>query len=276
MGKTITTYLIDGDPQGSQYVFISNKICKMLLIPRANLSIINQREELQSPAFYILLGDNDDLQPKAYLGETENFRERVKEHDSKKTFWDKVLVFISKDGDMTKADVRYLEFLAIKTAFRAKRFILEDNKRIPKMPKLPEHQLDCMNEFFDDIKLLTAFIGYEIFEIIEYKEGDIIFTFETKECHAKGIYSEKGFTVLKNSILSPKTLPSFGWKEARDSFIKKFTKKKDELIYLEEDQIFTSPSKAANYCSGSSNNGWIVWKDQKGQTLDEVYRNKLE
>lgn len=42
MGKTITTYLIDGNPQGSQYVFISNKICKMLVIPRANLSIINE------------------------------------------------------------------------------------------------------------------------------------------------------------------------------------------------------------------------------------------
>ncbi len=56
MGKTITTYLIEGNPQGAHYVFISNKICKMLLIPRANLSIINQREELQNPAFYIQLG----------------------------------------------------------------------------------------------------------------------------------------------------------------------------------------------------------------------------
>ena len=27
MGKTVTTYQIDGDPKGTQYVFISNKIC---------------------------------------------------------------------------------------------------------------------------------------------------------------------------------------------------------------------------------------------------------
>ena len=26
MGKTVTTYLIDGDPKGAQYVFISNKV----------------------------------------------------------------------------------------------------------------------------------------------------------------------------------------------------------------------------------------------------------
>ena len=26
MGKTVTTYLIDGDPKEAQYVFISNKV----------------------------------------------------------------------------------------------------------------------------------------------------------------------------------------------------------------------------------------------------------
>ena len=38
MGKTITTYLIDGDPKGTLYVFINNKICQMYVIPRSNLS----------------------------------------------------------------------------------------------------------------------------------------------------------------------------------------------------------------------------------------------
>ena len=98
MGKTVTTYLIDGDPQGSQYVFISNKICQMFIIPRSNLSILNERTDLQTPAFYILLGEDDMTKPKAYIGETENFKERVKDHDSKKAFWQKALIFISKDA----------------------------------------------------------------------------------------------------------------------------------------------------------------------------------
>ena len=37
MGKTVTTYLIDGDPQGSQYVFISNKICQMFHLAQATV-----------------------------------------------------------------------------------------------------------------------------------------------------------------------------------------------------------------------------------------------
>lgn len=42
MGKTVTTYLIDGDPKGTQYVSISNKICQMYIIPRSNLAILNE------------------------------------------------------------------------------------------------------------------------------------------------------------------------------------------------------------------------------------------
>ena len=31
MDETITTHLIDGDPKGTQYVFISNKICQIIV-----------------------------------------------------------------------------------------------------------------------------------------------------------------------------------------------------------------------------------------------------
>ena len=158
MGKTVTTYLIDGDPQGSQYVFISNKICQMFIIPRSNLSILNERTDLQTPAFYILLGEDDMTKPKAYIGETENFKERVKDHDSKKAFWQKALIFISKDAAMTKADVQYLEYRAIADAKKAKNFVLNENKQTPNEPNLPEYQKDNMNEFFEDIKFLTSFI----------------------------------------------------------------------------------------------------------------------
>lgn len=138
MGKTVTTYLIDGDPKGTQYVFISNKICQMFVIPRANLSILNERMDLQTPAFYILLGENESTKPKAYIGETENFKERVKDHDSKKAFWQKALIFISKDAAMTKADVQYIEHRAISDARKANAFVLDENKQTPKAPNLPD------------------------------------------------------------------------------------------------------------------------------------------
>ena len=138
MGKSVTTYLIDGDPNGTKYAFISNKICQMYVIPRSNLSILAERRELQTPAFYILLGEDEQTKPKAYIGETENFRERVKAHDSNKTFWQKALLFISKDAAMTKADVQYLEHRAIEEAKETNSFVLDENKQTPKAPNLPE------------------------------------------------------------------------------------------------------------------------------------------
>ena len=48
MGKTVTTYLIDGDPKGTQYAFISNKICQMFVVPRSNLAYLNEQEKLQN------------------------------------------------------------------------------------------------------------------------------------------------------------------------------------------------------------------------------------
>lgn len=275
MGKTITTYLIDGDPKGARYVYISNKICKMVIIPRANLSIVNEREELQTPAFYILLGEDDATKPQAYVGETESFKERVKDHDYKKTFWQKALVFVSKDGAMTKADVQYLEYLAISEAKKAKLFSLDANKQSPKAPNLPEHQKDSMDEFFEDIKFLTSFIGCNIFDVIKSKDKHLFFT-TGKGCNARGFYDASGFTVLKGSILAEGEAPSFPLKEKRTQFISEYTNKKDNKIVLDSDYTFSSPSAAGSYCLGRSTNGWEIWKDEHGQTLDAVYRKQLE
>ena len=275
MGKTITTYLIDGDPKGTQYAFISNKICQMFVVPRSNLSYLNTQEKLQKPAFYILLGEDESTKPQAYIGETENFKESVKDHDSKKSFWQKALIFVSKDADMTKVDVQYIEYKAITEAKKANAFVLSDNKQIPKAPNLPEHQQDSMDEFFEDVKFLASFIGCNIFELSQPKEEHIFYT-KGRGCNAKGFYSSEGFTVLKGSIVAPTMVPSFNWKEKRKKMLQDYTSNENEILVLTSDKTFSSPSTAADFCIGSSNNGWLVWKDKNGNTLDSVYRKQLE
>lgn len=275
MGKTITTYLIDGDPQGTRYVFISNKICKMVVIPRADLSIVNVREELQTPAFYILLGEDDLAKPKAYIGETENFKERVKDHDYKKTFWQKALVFVSKDAAMTKADVQYLEYMALSVAKKANRFSLDDNRQTPKAPNLPEHQKDSIDEFFDDIRFLTSFIGCNIFDQVKPKDKHLFYT-QGRGCDARGFYDSTGFTVLKGSIIAKDAVPSLHWKDKRATLLKEYTQEKDGKLILESDKVFASPSTAADFCIGRGCNGWTTWKDGQGQTMDTIYRKRLE
>ena len=50
-----------------------------------NLSILNKRNELQTPAFYILLGEDEATKPKAYMEKQKTLRERVRDHESKKS-----------------------------------------------------------------------------------------------------------------------------------------------------------------------------------------------
>jgi len=275
MGKTVTTYLIDGDPKGTQYAFISNKICQMFVVPRSNLSYLNTQEKLQKPAFYILLGEDEATKPQAYIGETENFRERVKDHDSKKSFWQKALIFVSKDADMTKADVQYLEHKAITEAKKAKAYVLSDNKQTPKAPNLPEYQQDSMDEFFEDVKFLASFIGCNIFEVSQPKAEHLFYT-KARNCDAKGFYNSNGFTVLKGSTIAKSAVPSFKWEEKREGMLQEYAAIEDNKLTMTSNLTFPSPSTASSFCLGRPSNGWTDWKDKEGNTLDSVYRKQLE
>ena len=97
-----------------------------------------------------------------------------------------------------------------------------------------------------------------------------------RKCDAKGFYDTSGFTVLKGSKVSDKSTDSLSWRDKRAKMIEEYTDKKNGVLILKEDVTFSSPSKAADFCLGSSSNGWISWKTENGQTLDSVYRKQLE
>ena len=148
-------------------------------------------------------------------------------------------------------------------------------KQTPKAPNLPEYRKDDMEGFFEDVKFLTSFIGCNIFDVAKPKEEHLFYT-KGRGCEAKGFYDANGFTVLKGSIIAKSSVPSFTWKEKRENLLKDYTISNGDKLELESDKTFPSPSTAADFCIGSSNNGWLVWKDKDGQTLDSMYRKQLE
>lgn len=85
--------------------------------------------------------------------------------------------------------------------------------------------------------------------------------------------STKGHMLLhKGSVLSPTVsatyLKSKLRARKRESLINEFTTIVEEQIVLIEDIEFDTPSEAASFCIGSNVNGWSVWMDQYGVTLD--------
>ena len=54
-GKVITTHLRTGEPNGIRTVFISNKICEMIVFPKSEFEMVSKLDESSRPALYILL-----------------------------------------------------------------------------------------------------------------------------------------------------------------------------------------------------------------------------
>ena len=132
-----------------------------------------------------------------------------------------------------------------------------------------------MDEFFEDVKFLAAFMGCNIFEVSQPKAEHIFYT-KGRGYDAKGFYSSNGFTVLKGSVIAKSMTPSFHWKEKRESMLQGYTAIEGDKLVMTSDKTFSSPSTAADFCLGRSANGWIEWKDKAGNTLDSVYRKQLE
>src|ERR1700735_3721453 len=106
---TIKLFLPRGEAKSLKTAEISNWSGKAVAAPRTELDELLQREELDKPGVYILIG-TDPLSgsPHAYIGEAEVLHDRLKQHKSK-DFWISAIVFMSKDENLTKAHIRYLE-----------------------------------------------------------------------------------------------------------------------------------------------------------------------
>jgi hypothetical protein len=272
-GKKITTFLMDGKPEGSRYIYIGNRVCRMYVIPRSDSDKFNKIKELEQPSLYILLGENEDFKPMAYIGQTDSFKSRIRSHIINKDFWQKAIIFIAEGDSLIKTDVLYLEYLSINEANKANRYVLEENKQTPNLPKIKEEDKATMDDFFLDIKFLISFYGCDIFKSATSRiSKEHIFMIERKDVHSKGIYDGSGFTVLKGSIISKDSFPSLTSKEKRQKMAYEYAKLINGELVMQSDKTFSSPSAAGVFCVGSNINGWSEWKDQDGRTLDKIYR----
>ncbi|NUJ98005.1 GIY-YIG nuclease family protein [Candidatus Gracilibacteria bacterium] len=280
-GKTITTYLVDGSPTGIKTVELSNWIGKAIIIPRAKLKDVKNRQEVLQPAIYFLFGKNEEGNDLAYIGEAENLINRIGNHDTNKDFWDLVIAFVSKDNNLTKADVKYLEAKAIEKAKKSNRYILQNGVE-PIPNNLPEYQISTMNEFLDNIDLLISAIGYPILKEIniakKQENNENLYYLKSRGSDGVGFYNEEGFIVLKGSKISPKEIIPY---QKELGYIEN---NRERLVengiilngIFTNDYLFKTPTSACNIIAGGNQNGWIEWKNKEGKTLDEMERKNLK
>ena len=108
-GKTIKLFLIDGEPNGRITCELSNWTGKAYKIPRIKIKDSKDREDLKNPGIYLLFGKNEEGKDLVYIGEAENIFSRLVQQLTQKDFWYEAIAFISKDENLNKAHIRYLE-----------------------------------------------------------------------------------------------------------------------------------------------------------------------
>lgn len=226
---------------------------------------------------YFLFGESETGGlPVAYIGEADDCCVRLKQHNKNKDFWNIAVAIVSRTGSFTKAHGKLLEWIAIDKANIAGRYQL-DNGNAGGEPNVPEWMQADVAEVFETADVLLNTLGFPIFEPAANRaaEADAVFYCKRGGADARGVYNEEGFVVLKGSLARRETTSSSHdmVEPKREELIGSgvLTPAKDGYRF-ERDMAFSSPSAAAAIVSGGSANGWVEWRNAKGQTLDEVYR----
>lgn len=162
---TISTHLLDGTLEGPRHVQSFTKMCSVYISPRDVALDVAGQHIPHKHCLYILIGETEQGDPKAYIGQTRDFQRRVREHLANKSFWKTAIVFISKADGIYASEVEYLEYYAIVKANEAGSYNLEENVQTPAEPSLaPEKKIE-MEQYFEEIKFFLAFVGsFPIFE----------------------------------------------------------------------------------------------------------------
>jgi hypothetical protein len=279
-GKTIKIFLIDGDPNGRMSCELSNWSGKAYKITRINIKDCTDRNDLISTGVYLLFGKDEEGKDLVYIGEAESILKRLTQHLNQKDFWNETIVFISKDDNLNKAHIKYLENRLHDTARQAKRYKVQ-NSIIPTQSSLSESDKAEMEEFIENIKMLVNTLGHKVFdEKREFKpkqKHEAFFIKAARGADGQGEPSSDGFVVFKGSKAAATISNSM-----TPSFITLRQKLKEEGVLVDkgdyyefpEDYIFSSPSTAAVMVMGRSANGLTEWKQKDGKTLKEFETNE--
>ena len=275
---TIKLFLPYGDPKRLRTAEISNWSGKAIAAPRTEFDEFLGREEMSQSGVYILTGTSPETNaPQAYIGEAEVLRARLKDHKTKE-FWVSVVACFSKDENLTKSHIRFLEGALIEATKKAGRFKVDNAQSSGS--KLPESDIHDMREFLTKLHQLLPILGVDLLTPVvpdsPPTSSNPVLRTGLKGLTATGQRTSEGFVVFKGSeaVLKerPGAIENGNWVIGRRAELKddgSLEAHGDRLVFT-RDVEFKSPSGSAAVIHGGSVNGYIVWKDEQGRTLKEI------
>ncbi|WP_122073227.1 GIY-YIG nuclease family protein [Pseudophaeobacter sp. EL27] len=276
-GRSVRLFLAEGIPTGILTAEIVNWTGHVLAAPRTKIETALRREELSRTGVYVLLGQSvESTLPSVYIGEGDDISKRLYAHskDEGKEFWDRFVAVTSKDMNLTKAHVKFLEGRLISILSDAKKSVLV-NRTEPTFDRLPEADISDMEAFLLEIQLILPVVGIDVFrkasdakkqQISGKSQKTVIFILQhqSKGINAEAAEVDGEFVMQTGSIGDLYEASSFSpkIKELREQLIEsgRVEVLGGKKLRLTENVAFTSPSAAAVFLFGTSRNGRFDWK----------------
>lgn len=285
--QTIQIFLPSGNPTGIRVASLTTRTVRVFEVPRPLLREFLTRPESSQVGVYYLFGGDDTEAARAYIGQTGNVGERLRQH-VKKEFWTRAMVAVSLTNEWTSTHVAYLEWLSIARAEKADRYVLENENRGSK-PFTPEPlEADCV-EFLDTIAVLLATLGGPVLEAVpkpsskletapvEEPEQELLH-FSEAGCKATGYQTPEGLLVLAGSVGRSATRGAVRASVARQrewALEQHIARGENDKLILNRDHLFSSPTAAAAFLVGGNINGRISWKNSQGDNLNVIEAGDL-
>ncbi|WEV68918.1 GIY-YIG nuclease family protein [Bifidobacterium sp. ESL0775] len=270
--EIITTQYVDGNPEGIRVCRRMLSAMTTLVIPRHLLADAKKLENLPLRGIYYLIDEEDGALARVYVGQTSQGILRLDVHKAKKDFWNKAIMFLADDDVFSLDLISALEKYGIEKAQKSQRYTVE-NKANPKY-HINQSQKVLVGKVFEEIEFMMASLGYTLDSpIVSVAQDGLLYT-HRRGIRAMGVYKDR-FTVLKGSVIDMTTEPKETiYTRLRQNLVDSGDLvESDERVWTLKKSIeFKSPSGAADFVLGGSNNGWVEWRDRAGRSMSELYR----
>lgn len=295
-GRSVRLYLVDGSPTGIITAEIMNWTGHVLVTPRSRLAEALQRSEAARTGVYFLVGDDPEQPSKSrvYVGEGDSVIDRIKSHskDSQKDFWTRACLVTSKDTNLTKAHVRYLENRFVELTKLADRANVANGNE-PARKSLPESDVADMEFFIDQVQVVLPVVGFDFLrpkahaqignaDELPVRTGtqlDLVMTSGKYGYEARAIEVDGEITVLAGSRGTTESFATNIYASLRQQLMndRRLVPTNDpNFVEFSEDVTFASPSAAAAVIKNRNTNGRTAWRlVGTGQTLKEWQDSQL-
>lgn len=281
IGRVVKIFITGKDPRSLRTVELDNWTGVAITGQPEFFKRALEQEVLARSCVYLLIKNSaeDDL-PEIYVGESDDFSRRYK-HGRFPLQFDTFLIFTSKDDNLTKAHVKWLEekLWTVLKGNDGKVVVVNANK--PTGSNLPRADIATTNTYLANMIYVLEALGYDLFSVrermsaaatkisdevaVDEAEQSVdLYTTLTKRPDDKAFlrYENGTYLLLSGSKISAKVT---------ESLIGNVRKLRDQLLadgalidrgdYLElmKDISFAKPSPASALVKGRSSTGYKDW-----------------